>query len=61
MLSPDMGTSHGELGNPIFQHVISFSGVSEILGVQSSSTPHSSGVEKTTQMNSCGDASKSNG
>jgi len=26
MLSPDMGTSHGLPGHPIFQHVISFSG-----------------------------------
>jgi len=26
MLSPDMGTSHGQPGHPILQHVISFSG-----------------------------------
>jgi len=26
MLSPDMGTSHGQTGHPLFQHVISFSG-----------------------------------
>jgi len=26
MLSPDMGTSHGQPGHPIFLHVISFSG-----------------------------------
>jgi len=26
MLSPDMGTSHGQPGHPIFQHVTSFSG-----------------------------------
>jgi len=44
MLSPDMGTSYGQSGHPIFQHVISFSGVSEISSLQSFSTPHSSGI-----------------
>jgi len=44
MLSPDMGTSHGQPGNPIFHHVISSSRVSEISSLQSSSTPHSSEV-----------------
>jgi len=40
-------------------------GVSEISSLQTSSTPHSSGVETSnsarSQTNSCGDASKSNG
>ena len=65
MLSPDMGTSHGQPGQPIFQHVISFSGVSVISSLQSSSTLHSSGVETSNSArsltNSYGDASKSNG
>ena len=65
MLSPDMGTSHGQPGHPIFQHVISFSGISEISSLQSCNTPHSSGVETSnsarSQINSCVDASKSNG
>jgi len=43
----------------------SFSGVSEILSLQSSSTPHSFGVEASnsarSHTNSCGDASESNG
>jgi hypothetical protein len=65
ILSPDMGTSHGQPGHPIFQHVVSFYGVSEISSLQNPSIPHSSGVETSnsarSQTNSCGDASKSNG
>jgi len=45
-------------------HSVSF-GLSEISRLESSSTPHSSGVETSnsarSHMNSCGDASKSNG
>jgi hypothetical protein len=50
---------HGQPGHSVFQH-----GVSEISYVQSSSTPHSSGVETSNsariQMYFCGDASQSN-
>jgi len=46
------------------RHSVSL-GLSEISSLQSSSTPHSSGVETSnsarSHMNSCGDASKSNG
>ena len=63
VISPDMGTSHGQPGHPIFQQVISFSG--GIWNLKSSKLQHSSGVETLnsarSQTNSCGDASKSNG
>jgi len=60
-----MRISHGQPGHQIFQHVISFSGVSEISSLQSSNTPHISWVETKnstrSQTNSCGNALNSNG
>jgi hypothetical protein len=65
LLSPDMGTSHGQPGPTIFSVCFLSLGVSEISSLQSSSTPHTSAVETSnsarSRTNSCGDALKSNG